>query len=62
MTDAKTILLVEDRSQDEKRDRLKGYESGCYSFVRKPIDFAEFAETVARLGVDWLATNEPPSG
>lgn len=32
------------------------------SFVRKPVDFAEFAETVARLGVYWLATNEPPCG
>jgi CheY-like chemotaxis protein len=47
-------------SSDEESDRLKGYENGCNSFVRKPIDFADFAETVARLGVYWLATNEPP--
>lgn len=47
-------------SSDEERDRLKSYESGANSFVRKPLDFAEFAETVARLGVYWLATNEPP--
>jgi len=24
------------------------------------VDFSEFAETVARLGVYWLATNESP--
>ena len=49
-------------SSDEERDRLKSYESGANSFVRKPLDFAEFVETVARLGVYWLATNEPPPG
>lgn len=49
-------------SSDEDRDRLAGYEGGANSFVRKPLDFAEFAETVARLGIYWLATNEPPHG
>ena len=49
-------------SSDEERDRLRSYETGANSFVRKPLDFAEFAETVARLGVYWLATNEPPQG
>ncbi|MFA7322063.1 MAG: response regulator [Dokdonella sp.] len=47
-------------SSDEERDRLKSYQEGANSFVRKPLDFAEFAETVARLGIYWLATNEPP--
>ncbi len=49
-------------SSDEERDRLKSYERGTNSFVRKPLDFAEFAETVSRLGVYWLALNEPPQG
>ena len=48
-------------SSDEERDRLRSYECGANSFVRKPLDFSEFAETVARLGVYWIATNEPPS-
>jgi CheY-like chemotaxis protein len=47
-------------SSDEERDRLRSYEHGANSFVRKPLDFTEFAETVARLGIYWLATNEPP--
>ena len=47
-------------SSDEEKDRLKSYEKGANSFVRKPLDFAAFAETVARLGVYWLATNQPP--
>lgn len=47
-------------SSDEERDRLASYEDGANSFVRKPLDFAEFAETVARLGIYWLAVNKPP--
>lgn len=60
--DSRTALLpvVILTSSDEERDRLAGYELGCNSFVRKPVDFSVFAETVARLGVYWLATNELP--
>lgn len=49
-------------SSDEEYDRLKSYENHANSFVRKPVDFSEFAETVGRVGVYWLATNEPPPG
>lgn len=48
-------------SSDEERDRLRSYESGANSFVRKPLEFAEFAETVARMGIYWLVVNEPPT-
>ena len=60
--DVRTALLpvVILTSSDDERDRLKSYENGANSFVRKPVDFAEFAETVAKLGIYWLATNEPP--
>lgn len=60
--DPRTALLpvVMLTSSDEARDRLRSYEIGANSFVRKPMDFADFAETVARLGVYWLTTNEPP--
>jgi DNA-binding response OmpR family regulator len=60
--DQKTSLVpvVILTSSDEERDRLGSYECGANSFVRKPLDFSEFAETVARLGVYWIATNEPP--
>jgi hypothetical protein len=47
-------------SSDEEPDRLQSYLNGANSFVRKPVDFAAFAETVASLGVYWLAINEPP--
>ena len=61
-TDKRTGLLpvVILTSSDEDLDRLKSYENGANSFVRKPMEFAEFAKTVASLGIYWLATNEPP--
>jgi len=51
------VLLT---SSDEELDRLRGYHNGANSFVRKPLDFSEFVETVSRLGVYWLAVNTPP--
>jgi DNA-binding response OmpR family regulator len=49
-------------SSDDERDRLQGYSNGANSFVRKPIDLAEFVESVASLGVYWAVTNDPPYG
>ena len=62
-TDQRTRLVpvVMLTSSDEERDRLQSYENGANSFVRKPLDFSEFAETVARLGIYWVAINEPSS-
>jgi len=60
--DPRTRLLpiVVLTSSDEEQDRLTSYHGGANSFVRKPVDFAHFAETVARMGVYWMAINEPP--
>lgn len=59
---ARLLPVVIVTSSDEQRDRYKSYENGANSFVRKPLDFGEFAEVVARLGIYWLATNKPPAG
>jgi two-component system response regulator len=44
----------------EDRDRLEGYRLGANSYVRKPVDFVQFAEAVGQLGLYWLVLNEPP--
>lgn len=60
-TDGRTHLLpvVILTSSDEERDLVASYEGGANSFVRKPLDFKEFAETVASLGIYWQAINKP---
>jgi two-component system response regulator len=47
----------------EDKDRLEGYRLGANSYVRKPVDFLEFAQAVVQLGLYWLVLNErPPDG
>lgn len=47
-------------SSDEEQDRLQSYLNGANSFVRKPLEFSAFCETVAQLGVYWMAINQAP--
>lgn len=54
------IPVVVLTSSDDERDRASGYDLGCNSYVRKPVDFDQFAEAVRQLGLYWLVLNEPP--
>lgn len=56
----KLLPIVILTSSKEDKDRLEGYTSGANSYVRKPIEFTEFAEAVRNLGLYWLILNEPP--
>lgn len=47
-------------SSREEEDRLKSYESGCNSYVRKPVEFDSFANAMYQLQMYWLILNEPP--
>lgn len=46
----------------EDKDRLEGYRLGANSYVRKPVDFVQFADAVRQLGLYWLVLNEQPPG
>lgn len=48
-------------SSKEEQDLLSGYSLGANSYVRKPVDFAEFVEAVKVLGIYWMAINQLPS-
>ena len=46
-------------SSKEEQDLISGYALGANSYVRKPVDFAEFLEAVKVLGLYWLMINQP---
>lgn len=62
--DERTRLLpvVIFTSSREERDLIEGYNLGANSYVRKPVDFTEFAEAVRQVGIYWLLLNEPAPG
>ena len=45
-------------SSAEDKDRVESYVRGANSFVRKPVDFVEFAVAVQSLGMYWFVLNE----
>jgi two-component system, response regulator len=47
-------------SSKEDHDIIQGYAKGANSYVRKPVDFAEFIESARNLGLYWLVINESP--
>jgi two-component system response regulator len=47
-------------SSTEEQDLIKGYGNGANSYIRKPVDFAQFTEAVGHLGLYWLVLNHPP--
>ena len=59
------VVILTTSKQEE--DILASYRSGANAYLRKPVNFSEFAEAVKTLGVFWLLMNEaapefvPPS-
>ncbi len=47
-------------SSGEERDLVEGYNMGANSYIRKPVDFDQFVDSVQQLGLYWLVLNEMP--
>jgi len=47
-------------SSTEEQDIAAGYDLGTNSYIRKPVDFHQFAEVIKQLGLYWLVINESP--
>jgi CheY-like chemotaxis protein len=54
----KLLPVVILTSSLEEQDLIKGYSLGANSYVRKPVDFVQFTESVRQLGLYWLVLNQ----
>jgi DNA-binding response OmpR family regulator len=57
----KLIPVVVLTSSKEERDVIESYNLGVNSYIRKPVDFDQFVETVKHIGYYWLLINEFPT-
>jgi two-component system response regulator len=59
--DTRTTLLpvVILTSSKEDEDVYRSYQGRANSYIRKPVDFDRFVETMHLLGMYWVLLNEP---
>jgi two-component system response regulator len=54
------VVVLTSSKQDE--DIVRSYQLRANAYVRKPVDFTEFAEAAKALGLFWLLFNTTPPG
>lgn len=55
----KMLPVVVLTASREEEDILRSYSLGANAYVRKPVEFGDFAQAAKTLGLFWLLLNEP---
>ena len=58
---ARLIPIAVLTSSKEENDLAECYQLGVNSYIAKPVEFDQFADTIAKLGMYWMAINKLPS-
>jgi CheY-like chemotaxis protein len=58
----RSVPVVMLTSSHEESDVLRSYQLGVNAYVVKPVEFKQFVEAIADLGIFWAVLNEPPPG
>ena len=58
--ETRSIPVVVLTSSAEQRDIVETYKLGVNSYIQKPVNSAQFRQTVTTLGYYWLVVNRPP--
>jgi len=56
----KRLPVVILTSSMEEQDVATGYDFGVNSYIRKPVDFKQFAHCIEQLGLYWLVLVQQP--
>jgi two-component system response regulator len=54
----KQLPVVIFTASNEERNLVESYRLGTSNYIRKPLDFTQFAEAIRQLGLHWLVLNE----
>ena len=57
----KTIPVVVMTSSREESDLVETYRLGVNSYIVKPVDFDQFVEVIATVGLYWAVVNKVPA-
>jgi len=53
----RVIVLTSSQEENDIRD---SYERGANSYIRKPVDFDKFLDSIGKIALYWLLLNEAP--
>jgi CheY-like chemotaxis protein len=56
----RTIPIAILTSSKEDRDLKECYQLGVNSYIAKPVELSQFADTITKLGLYWLVINRVP--